>query len=73
MLSVELGNAQANIASVGERQSGYQAQLGGLLEDIESVSKEEVAMEMLALQTRLQASYQATSLVASLSLVNYLK
>ena len=73
MMRVEQGNAHANIASVGERQSGYQAQLGGLLEDIESVSKEEVAMEMLALQTRLQASYQATSLVASLSLVNYLK
>ena len=44
-----------------------------MVEDISSVSKEEVAMEMLALQTRLQASYEATSLIASLSLVNYLK
>ena len=73
MLSVELGNAQANIASISGRQDGYKAQLSGLLEDIETVPKEDVAMEILALQTRLQASYQATSLVAQLSLVNYLK
>jgi flagellar hook-associated protein 3 FlgL len=32
-----------------------------------------VAMEILALQTRLQASYQATSLIAQLSLVNYIQ
>jgi flagellar hook-associated protein 3 FlgL len=73
MLSVELGNAKANIASIADRQDGYKAQLTGLLEDIESVPKEGVAMEILAIQTRLQASYQATSLVAQLSLVNYLK
>ncbi len=73
MLGVELGNARANIASIGARQNGYKGQLTGMLADIESVSKEDVAMEILALQTRLQASYQATALIASLSLVNYLK
>lgn len=73
MLGVELGNARANVDSIASRQQGYKSQLEGLLEGIESVPKEDVAMEMLALQTRLQASYQATSLVASLSLVNYLK
>ncbi len=73
MLGVELGNARANVASVAARQDGYKSQLEGMLSDLETVPKEDVAMEMLALQTRLQASYQATSLVASLSLVNYLK
>lgn len=73
MVSVEMGNAMANVDSIAKRQDGYKSQLEGLLEGIESVPKEEVAMEMLALQTRLQASYQATSLIASLSLVNYLK
>jgi len=73
MLGVELGNARANINSISDRQDGYKSQLEGLLEGIESVPKEDVAMEILALQTRLQASYQATSLIASLSLVNYLK
>jgi flagellar hook-associated protein 3 FlgL len=29
-------------------------------------------MEILALQTRLQASYQATSMVSKLSLVNFI-
>ncbi len=73
MLAVELGNASVNVDQISKRQDGYKAQLTGLLSDIENVSKEDVAMEILALQTRLQASYQATSLVASLSLVNYLK
>jgi flagellar hook-associated protein 3 FlgL len=73
MLAVELGNAKVNVGSISDRQDGYKAQLEGMLSDIETVPKEDVAMEILALQTRLQASYQATSLVASLSLVNYLK
>ena len=30
-------------------------------------------MQILALQTRLQASYQTTSMVSQLSLVNYLR
>jgi flagellar hook-associated protein 3 FlgL len=73
MLSIELGSAKANIASIADRQDRYKAQLNGLLSEIETAPKEDVAMEILALQTRLQASYQATALVASLSLVNYLK
>jgi len=39
---------------------------------VETVSKEDVAMEIMALQTRLTASYQATSMVSKLSLVNYI-
>jgi len=73
MLAVELGTAQANVANIGARQASYKAQLESMLSDIETVPKEDVAMEILALQTRLQASYQATSLIASLSLVNYLR
>ena len=46
-------------------RTSYKAQLDGMLEDIETVPKEDVAMEILALQTRLQASYQATSLISS--------
>lgn len=73
MLAVELGTAQANVASISTRQTSYNAQLESMLADIETVPKEDVAMQILALQTRLQASYQATSLIASLSLVNYLR
>lgn len=72
VLSVELGLARAKIGSVGERLTAYDAQLQTMLAEIESISKEEVAMEILALQTRLEASYETTAAVAKLSLVNYL-
>lgn len=72
MMTVELGNAKATTANVAARNTSYKEQLKGLLSDLETVPKEDVAMEILALQTRLQATYQTTQLVASLSLVNYL-
>jgi flagellin-like hook-associated protein FlgL len=73
MIAAELGNARVNVDSVSGRQDNYKAQLQGMIDDISTVPKEDVAMEILALQTRLQASYQATSLIAQLSLVNYIK
>jgi flagellar hook-associated protein 3 FlgL len=72
VLAVELGLAKAKIGSVGERLTAYDAQLMTMLAEIESISKEEVAVEILALQTRLEASYATTAAVAQLSLVNYL-
>jgi flagellar hook-associated protein 3 FlgL len=42
------------------------------LDSIEGVSIEEVAAQVLALNTRLQASLQTTSMLAQVSLVNYL-
>ena len=44
-----------------------------MLADIENTPDEETSMEILALQTRLTASYQATSMIANLSFVNYIK
>jgi flagellin-like hook-associated protein FlgL len=73
MMSVELANTRATIKTVSSRHDNYSAQLSGMLGDIESISPEEVAMQMLALQTRLTATYQTTSMIAQLSLVNYLK
>jgi hypothetical protein len=43
-----------------------------MMQKIEGVSTEQVASEILALQTRLQASLQTTSLLYQTSLVNYL-
>jgi flagellar hook-associated protein 3 FlgL len=43
-----------------------------MLEKIEGVSTEEVAAQILAMQTRLQASLQTTSMLYQTSLVNYL-
>ncbi|HWA20237.1 MAG TPA: hypothetical protein VG757_14710 [Devosia sp.] len=73
MIAVELGNTKAAADAVGKRHTAYAGQLEQMLSDIETAPKEDVAMQLLALQTRLQASYEATSLIAQLSMVNYLK
>ncbi|QDZ10804.1 hypothetical protein [Devosia ginsengisoli] len=72
ILTMELAVAQIANNNSAERHTNYKAQLDNLLSDIETVSKEDVAMEILALQTRLQASYQTTSMVSKLSLVNFI-
>jgi flagellar hook-associated protein 3 FlgL len=72
ILTMELGVARGTLNNSAKRHTDYKAQLDNLLSDVETVSKEEVAMEILALQTRLQASYQVTSMVSQLSLVNFL-
>jgi flagellin-like hook-associated protein FlgL len=69
---MEIGVARAALQSATQRHTNYKAQLDNLLSDVETVDKESVAMEILALQTRLTASYQVTAMVSQLSLVNYL-
>ncbi|MBJ3783903.1 hypothetical protein [Devosia sediminis] len=72
LITMELGVARAGLKAAGDRHTNYKAQLDNLLSDVETVNKEDVAMEILALQTRLTASYQMTAMVSKLSLVNYL-
>ena len=72
IVTMELGVARQALQSASQRHTQYRTQLEGLLSDVETVSKEDVAMEIMALQTRLTASYQATSMVSKLSLVNYI-
>ncbi|UYO00690.1 MAG: hypothetical protein KIT02_05610 [Devosia sp.] len=73
VVTMELGVARAALEAATDRHTSYKAQLDNLLSDVETVSKEDVAMEILALQTRLTASYQVTSMVSQLSLVNFLR
>ena len=49
-----------------------QTMLQSLVDKSESISPDEVATELLALQTKLQASYQTTSMLSQMSLVKYL-
>lgn len=72
ILTMELSVARGTLQNATTRHTNYKAQLDNLLSDIETVNKEDVAMEILALQTRLQASYQTTSMISKLSLVNYM-
>ena len=46
--------------------------LEDLLQGIEQAPQEEVAAQILALQTRLQASLQTTAMLYQLSIVQYL-
>jgi flagellar hook-associated protein 3 FlgL len=46
--------------------------LQSLVDRTESISSDQVATELLALQTRLQASYQTTSMLSQLSLLKFL-
>jgi flagellar hook-associated protein 3 FlgL len=71
-IGIELGNAQAAMANAKERHQATALLLENSLSGIEDAPSEEVAAKLLALQTRLQASYQTTSLLSKLSLVNYL-
>ncbi|MEO8756399.1 MAG: hypothetical protein ABI398_01420 [Devosia sp.] len=73
MLGIELNNAKVQVGDITSRHSDYNTQLQGLLAGIEKSSDEEVAVEITALQTRLQATYQTTALISQLSLVNYIK
>lgn len=68
----EIAVVQQSASATKTRQTGTRTILENLVSDIESISKEEVATQILELQTRLQASYQTTSRISQLSLVNFL-
>jgi len=73
IIAVELGLAKSTAGAINDRHTDHKAQLGNMVQDIEEAPTETVAMELLALKTRLEASYQTTAMLSQLSLVNYLK
>jgi len=73
IVATELGIAQNTIGKVTDRQKDYSAQLTTMLGGAEDVTPEQVAMELLAVKTRLEASYAAMASISQLSLANYLK
>jgi len=71
-IRVEIAAANTGANSAKTRHTDSTAMLGGLLTDIEGVDDNEVAVQILAMQTNLQASYQTTSMLSQLSLLKYL-
>lgn len=71
MLS-EFGVAAASMANAKTQAQATKTTLEDAIGGVENVSTEEVAAKLLTLQTQLQASYQVTSTLAKLTLVNYL-
>jgi hypothetical protein len=71
-IQAELAFAQTTMADAAKRQEQRRVTLEDLLQNIEQAPQEQVAAQILALQTRLQASLQTTSMLYQLSIVNYL-
>jgi flagellin-like hook-associated protein FlgL len=71
-IAADIGSAQATVKSVQDRHKQTSSVLAGLLEGVEGVSTEDVAMQMLTLQNRLQASLQTTAILYKLNLADYI-
>ena len=54
------------------RQKQAQGMLQGIVDQAENISPDQVASQILALQTALQASYQTTAMLSQLSLTKFL-
>ncbi len=72
VISLELGLSRAKVGSTSERHAAYSGQLETMLSEVEAVDVNEVAMQLLAVRTNLEASYQTMSRLSSLTLVNYM-
>jgi flagellin-like hook-associated protein FlgL len=69
----EMVVVQQSLKAASERHVSAKAVLGDLLGSVEDVSKEQVATQILELKVRLEASYQTTSIISQMSLVNFLR
>jgi hypothetical protein len=68
----DFATAQMTMKNAQARQTQSQGTLQGIIDQAESASPDQVASEILALQTSLQASYQTTSMLSQLTLTKYL-
>ncbi len=71
-IGVEIAAAQTSMANAKDRHRTTINMLEAARGDVEDANQEEVATSILTLQTRLQASYQTTSILSRLTLTNYL-
>lgn len=68
----QLGGAQNALKMADERHEATKSYLQTTVAKIEQVDTSEVAVQILALQNSLEASYRVTSILAELSLTKYL-
>ncbi|AWN45638.1 hypothetical protein DK419_04300 [Methylobacterium terrae] len=71
-IATDLSLASARIDTQKSQNVATKTMLQKTVDGVETVSTEEAAAKLLSLQTQLQASYQATSMLSKLSLTNYL-
>lgn len=71
-IQTDFAAAQTQMKAASDRQTQTQTMLQNLVDSTENVSTDQVASEILQLQTTLSASYQTTSILAGLSLTKFL-
>lgn len=71
-IAVDLASANTSIKAADDRHDATKALAESAISGVENVSKEEVTLKILSLQTSLQASYQVTATLKQLSLLNFL-
>lgn len=71
-IQADLATAQMTMKNASERQKQAKGMLQGIVDQAENVAPDQVASEILALQTSLQASYQTTAMLSQLTLTKFL-
>lgn len=71
-IQMELATANAAINAEKERMTALRGVVQGSLDNARTADPKEITTAMLALQTRLEATYVTTSMLSKMSLVNYL-
>jgi flagellar hook-associated protein 3 FlgL len=71
-IETDLAGAQSSLSAATTRHQQTTATLNDFLQQISGVSNESVSAQILALQTRMQASMQTTAMLFQTNLVNYL-
>lgn len=71
-VSAQIAAAAATVDATRERLTMERGVAEGVVADIENADTEEVAVKLLQVQNRLQASYQTTAMIAQMSIMDYL-
>ena len=71
-IQTDFANAQNTMKDATARQTQAKAALQTMVSNTEGINQNEVAAQILQLQTNLQASYQTTAMLAQLSLTKFL-
>lgn len=71
-IQADFSIAQVTMTDAKARQTQNRTMLQSIVDQAENVSPSEVAAQILALQTNLQASYQTTAMLAQLTLTRFL-
>jgi flagellar hook-associated protein 3 FlgL len=71
-IQADFSIAQSTMKDAAARQKQTQSMLQNIVDTAESVSTEQVASQILALQTALQASYQTTAMLSQLTLTKFM-